>query len=354
MFEKIFIESEIIQNQRTQHILDKLKVNINHQSIYPISKIEDYFGKVKKPYLQKRDNLNLFIGKKKGQLLKTTPAAYGTTSGRHYYFIHAYNCIYECSYCYLQGHFHSPDLVIFINHEEILREMKNICQQYADETIWFHAGEFSDSLVLSHITGELPLYHQFVLENQNAVIELRTKSANIKELLKLTPHPRFIASFSLAPAQQISDYDLKTPPLKTRLLAISSLNKSRHPIGLHFDPIIYSCDVFDDYHCLLKELKQHIELADIEYLSLGVVRFTKDVFSQVQKNYPQAKFFSHELEKDPDGKIRYSKTLRFYLLKKISQLCQESGIPKDKIYLCMEETERRDSIALNSGNQKSL
>ena len=73
MFEKIFYEKDTFSNPRTQYVLNKFK-GIPHVEI---SKIEDIFGRVKKPYIQKRTNLNLFIGEKKGHLVKETPNAYG-------------------------------------------------------------------------------------------------------------------------------------------------------------------------------------------------------------------------------------------------------------------------------------
>ena len=238
-----------------------------------ISKIEDIFGRVKKPYLQKRTNLNLFIGEKKGQLVKETPDAYGLSGDPHYYFIHSYNCLYECDYCYLQGYFHSPDLVFFINHEEIIEEMRAIIKKNGPHKIsWFHAGEYSDSLALSHITGELPLYFDFFRNLKNAKLELRTKSANIKELKALKPSKNIIVSFSLSPKEQIKDHDLKTPPLQTRLKAMETLDKLGHPIALHLDPIIFCEDFKSQYEEMLESLFKHISPERIEYISLGVVR----------------------------------------------------------------------------------
>src|SRR3989337_415915 len=101
MFERIFLEKEVKDQIRAQEILK----NLGRSDFEIIEKIDDIFGKVKKPYLQKRESLNLFIGKKRGTLVKQAPNAYGVLGEPHFYFIHAYNCIYECQYCYLQGYF---------------------------------------------------------------------------------------------------------------------------------------------------------------------------------------------------------------------------------------------------------
>ncbi|MEL6821384.1 MAG: hypothetical protein AAFP70_06475, partial [Calditrichota bacterium] len=107
MFECLFLEEQVKDNKYAMRILEAFP----DVPVRDIRKVEDVFGRVKKPYLQKRTNLNLFIGRKEGNLVKEAPDAYGLDGEPHFYFIHAYNCIYECEYCYLQGYFNSPDLV---------------------------------------------------------------------------------------------------------------------------------------------------------------------------------------------------------------------------------------------------
>ncbi len=333
MFEKVFVEKEILQHPRTQLIIKKLNV----KNITPIEKFDQVWGIVKKPYLQKRNNLNLFIAKKRGTLVKEAPPAYGALGSPHYYFIHAYNCLYECAYCYLQGYFNSPDLVFFINHEDILNEIENILKKHrTDEAIWFHAGEFSDSLALSHITDEIPLYFDFFSKHPQAFLEFRTKSGNVSPLLKCPSLPNVIISFSLSPQKQIKTYDLKTPPLKKRLKALKKTAEAGHPIGLHFDPIIYSPHIFEEYEQLLKEIFNTVPSTQIEYISLGVVRFTKDVYYQVQQNYPNLPIFYQELDTSFDKKVRYPRPFRMWILNKIRELCFEHLGDYEKIYLCME------------------
>ena len=57
MFEKIFVEEKIIDHPKVEFIKSKFP----NSEIRIISKVEDVFGRVKKPYLQKRTNLNLYV-----------------------------------------------------------------------------------------------------------------------------------------------------------------------------------------------------------------------------------------------------------------------------------------------------
>ena len=331
MFEKVFIEKGVIDSKYTQRILSKLKCT----EYTELEKVEDVWGRVKKPYLQKRKTLNLFIGRKVGELVKETPDAYGIGTQKHYYFIHAYNCIYECQYCYLQGYFNTPDIVLFVNHDEIIEQMQLRVDQNPDA--WFHAGEFSDSLALSHLTGEWDEYWDFFKRNQEAKLELRTKSVNLKSILDLEPLSNIYVSFTLAGFKEGKEFDLKTPSVKARLSAIKKLVEKGFMIGLHFDPIIYTDTTIESYENIIKMIAEIIPPHLLGYISIGVVRFTKDVYREVENNYSDSPMLLQNFNKSFDGKVRYSKPMRMWILNTVRDICLKNKIEDKKIYLCMEE-----------------
>lgn len=332
MWNEVYVEEGISSHPRVVSILQKLK-----KAPLIIPRYDDLWGRSKKPYLQKRDTLNLFLARKEGQLLKLAPDAYGSAGDPHYYFIHAYNCIYECQYCYLQGYFNTPDIVLFINHEEIIQEMQNLVDASPDKKIWFHAGEFSDSLALTHLTGELNLYHEFCEKNPTAIIELRTKSVNTKELEKLSPLPNFIVSFSLSPKDMARRVDLKTPSAESRLKAMTLLREKGYKLGAHFDPIIYEDHFKESYEEFLRTMNELDLTKRLEYLSLGVVRFTKDVYREVERNYPDSVLHTGPMVKSFDGKVRYHRPMRMWMMNSIKDLALRFGVQDEAIYLCMEE-----------------
>ncbi|MCB0486596.1 MAG: hypothetical protein KDC47_10410 [Flavobacteriaceae bacterium] len=332
MFKQIFIERESLNNKYTQNILTYFK-NIPTQQI---EKIEDIWGRSKRPYLQKRTDLNLFIGRKKGELIKKAPHAYGIDRGLHYYFIHAYNCIYECQYCYLQGHFNTPDIVLFVNHDEIIQEMTRLLLENPAEEIWFHAGEFSDSLALSHITKEYDAYWKFFELNPRAQLELRSKSVNTRELERLRPLGNVHISFTISSAEQAKIYDLKCPSIKARISAIKKLALLGHKIGIHLDPLVINDHFESEYQQLTSDLFTEVPVKQISYVSIGVVRFTKDVFYEVKKNYPKSPYLAQDMIKSFDGKLRYPRPIRMWAINKVRQMCIDYGVSESLIYRCME------------------
>lgn len=341
-FSKLYIEKDILLNPHGNLVLKKLKKLFTENDTHLIDNYQDIFQKFYKPYLQKRTNLNIFIAQKKGQLVKKAPKAYAGSEDNRYYFIHAYNCLYECNYCYLQGFFKSPDLVIFINHQEIINEIEGLIikerNEFPNRPIWFHAGEYSDSLALSHLSQELPLYFNFFKKYPQAFLELRTKSNNVNELLKLPPENNIITSFSLSPQSHIKANDLNTPSLKLRLKAIKKLKEKRHPLALHLDPIMYTDNFKIEYQELLQTIIEEIPLSEFRYISLGVIRFTKEVYQKVKEHYPEASYLNKDLmTKSNDNKYKAIHPLRFHMLQTIKELCLNFGANYEGLYSCMEQ-----------------
>ena len=330
MFRQIFVEKEVEKSPYTQNILSRLRAPVT-----TIDRYDQIWGQKKKPYLHKRDSLDLFIAKKRGNLVKEAPQAYGGQAGKHFYFIHAYNCIYECEYCYLQTHFQTPDLVLFVNHEEIINEMQEIVDAHQGD-IWFHAGEFSDSLALSHLTHELPAYFDFFKKNPRAKLEIRTKSVNIKPLMALDPRKNIFISFSVGSEYATQAYDHKTPSLTTRLRAIQKLRQKGFQIGLHFDPLVYTENFKEESKLTIKKVKETIALDEVSYLSVGVIRSTDNLFNQMKKNYPESSINHGQFVKTESNMFRYPRPMRMWMMNTFKEALIQNGCPKEVIYFCME------------------
>jgi spore photoproduct lyase len=75
----------------------------------------------------------------------------------------------------------------------------------------------------------------------------------------------------------------------------------------------------------------------LAYISIGVVRFTRDTYKDVVKNYPKSYITNYDYSKSFDGKIRYNKPMRMWIMNTVKDLCLKAGVDENKIYLCMEE-----------------
>ena len=76
---------------------------------------------------------------------------------------------------------------MFINHDEMLDEIKDVLLAEGDKKIVFHAGELCDALDFDDLTGLsgklIPLFSEY----PNARLELRTKTTTIDNLLNIKP-----------------------------------------------------------------------------------------------------------------------------------------------------------------------
>jgi spore photoproduct lyase len=76
---------------------------------------------------------------------------------------------------------------------------------------------------------------------------------------------------------------------------------------------------------------------NLEYLSLGVVRFTKDVFREVERNYPDSPLHSTPMIKSFDNKVRYNHPMRMWMMNTVKEQAIQYGVRPHALYLCMEE-----------------
>jgi spore photoproduct lyase len=160
---------------------------------------------------------------------------------------------------------------------------------------------------------------------------------NTKEIVKLEALPNFIVSFSLSPTPMAKRVDLKTPSTLARLKTMEELKNLNFPVAAHFDPIIYEDKLKESYDELLKSLEEKDLTQRLEYLSLGVVRFTKDVYREAEKNYPDSVIHSGPMVKSFDGKVRYHRPMRMWMMNAIKDLAISRGVKEERIYLCMED-----------------
>lgn len=316
--------------------------------VVEIEKLNDVFGAIEKPFGQGK--VDLFLATKKGKLVKEAPPAYGISKNknyRHYYFLHCFNCIYHCHYCYLQGYFRNPDIVVFVNRQAILSSILQIIEKSREkgEIPFFYSGEFSDSLALGELTEEIRDYLHFFQQHSYGRLELRTKSVKIAPLLTYAQQhnapQNVIIAYSLAPQSSIERYEEKTPSLKARLNSIKKLIEAGYNIAIHLDPII------DDPNASLEKTYGEVfeKITNIsgiiektQYLSLGALRFSSNSYRKIKKNHFFSSMFSTPMRRCNNNNMKqYDIALRQKIFGTVEKLAMHYGFPSSKIYRSMEE-----------------
>ena len=280
--------------------------------------------------LQKRRPALILAEKHRGFVLPA-PEGYGIGARRNYYFSHMLNCLYDCRYCFLQGMYRSAHYVWFVNYEDFQREIRQIADT-SPEPAHFFSGYDCDSLALEPLTRFAENFLPLFRELPNALLELRTKSTQIRTLLDREAPPNCVVAFSFTPEEIAAAIEHKTPDNLRRLEALRKLQARGWPIGLRFDPVIYQAGCKEQYRRLFAEIFRVIDGERLHSVTLGVFRQPEAFFKTMERLYPEEALFAGPLVAR-DGRVSY----RAELEEDLFGFCREEllqYIPEEKFFPC--------------------
>jgi spore photoproduct lyase len=242
----------------------------------------------------------------------------------------------DCSYCILQTYFHPPLLQYFVNHDDLLGELDHL---FSNRTLSrIGTGEFTDSMIWDNLTDLSDLLVSKFSKQSRAVLELKTKTVDIKPLKALHHNRKTIVSWSLNTPRIIKNEERHTSSLSARLHAAAKCESWDYPLGFHFDPLVVYDGCEKEYTSVVEQLFSNISYRNIVWISLGTFRFVPALKQIIEKRFPNSKIIYGEFISGLDGKMRYFKPLRINLYKKIVT-CIRDYAPDVLIYLCMEDDE---------------
>lgn len=329
MIETLYIETAVRDHPRTQSILARFP---------KATKIEcERYGEVFNPKAQnfrlQKQNPSLIIAEKYHGHLLEAPLGYGIGAKRNYYFSHMLNCLYDCRYCFLQGMYRSAHYVLFVNYEDFHREIKKIALEQPNEEIHFFSGYDCDSLALEPVTGFAASFLAlFATLPNNALLELRTKSTQVRSLLEREPIENCVVAFSFTPDEIAQALEHKAPNVQRRLDALEKVQANGWKIGLRFDPMIYQKNYRSQYQVLFDTIFQKIDHSLLHSVNLGAFRLPDNFFKKLRNLYPDEILFASPME-STRGMMAYKKEIE----DEMTAFCQEQllrHIPTEKYYPC--------------------
>ncbi len=292
MVDIVYVEHDVRDHPRTLSILKRLK----NANVVEIERYSEVFNPKAQNFRLQKNNPALIIAKKHKGFVLPTPDGYSIGSQHNYYFSHMLNCLYDCRYCFLQGMYQSANYLLFVNYEDFFDEIKQLAQRTPNEAVWFFSGYDCDSLAyepVSHFTE----YALKALENiDNAYLELRTKSTQIRQLLNSTPNPRVIPAFSFTEAHSHEQLENGVPSISKRIASMKKLEQHGWQLGLRFDPLVYHPNYQQNFKQLLADIFSQLDASKIHSVSLGVFRLPKQTFKKMHDLYPQEKLFNQSFD----------------------------------------------------------
>ncbi len=305
MINTIYIEEEITGHPRVQSLLKRFPEATN----IVCERYGEVFNRKSQNFRLQKKQPALILAKRHKGLVLPTPKQYGIGAEHNYYFSHMLNCLYDCRYCFLQGMFQSAHYVLFVNYEDFIDDMQSLLNKHENEAVHFFSGYDCDSLALDPVTNFTTEFLPFFTKNPHALLELRTKSTQIRSLVKQEPIKNCVIAFSFTPDKIARALEHKAPSVEKRINAILDLQNAGWQIGLRFDPLIYTRDYATEYTTLFNNIFSRLDTDFIHSVSLGGFRLPKDYFRKLEKLYPEEKLFSSPLVEE-DNSISYPAHIR--------------------------------------------
>ena len=331
--QKIFITRDSESLPLTQRILKNLSqikveyVQDPQDLIEEIQISRDSIGEGKK---------YLLITRQRGHYVKPCPCTPHYV-GCNYFIINAdLNCPLDCSYCILQAYLDNPLITVHADTDKMWKHLDDFLQKNRGRLLRIGTGELGDSLALDPITERSTELISYFSTRSNAFFELKTKTANIKNLLELKPPENVVIAWSINSRQMAFTEELGAPDIKGRLEAARLVSRSGYRVAFHFDPLILYQGWEQGYAEVIEELMAGIDQKKIAWISLGSLRFPPSLKAVIQKRFPQTKITHQEFIKGRDGKLRYPKPVRLWLYGKVVEFLKNAGAESISIYFCME------------------
>ena len=330
---KLYIDQQVLHSPQVVSIRSRIPnvpVSVVHSSK------EVYQSVLSSDNPVQKGKTILFLTRNKGAFIKPCPGTRSYTCCGYQILHMGTYCTMDCSYCILQAYFHPPLLQYFVNHDELLVELDRL---FLNKTLArIGTGEFTDSMIWDNWTDLSNLLVPKFSKQSRAVLELKTKTVNIKTLKALHHNHKTIVSWSLNTPRIIKNEERHTASLSARLRAAAKCESWGYPLGFHFDPLVIYDGCEEEYANVVEQLFSHISSENIVWISLGTFRFVPALKPIIQKRFPNSKIIYGEFISGLDGKMRYFKPLRIDLYRKIVSYIRDYA-PDVMIYLCMEDDE---------------
>jgi spore photoproduct lyase len=248
----------------------------------------------------------------------------------------ASNCPMDCSYCFLQEYLaDNPAFQVYANYANAFDELERATQRASGRALRVGTGELADSLAFDRMTGISRDLVEFCASRESLLLELKTKTDEIDNLLTVDPRGRTLVSWTLSPPRVFSSSEKRTASPAARLASARRVLEAGYKVGFHLDPVIAYPGAERDYIELLDDLFDTISPERIAYISLGGLRMTPALRSAARRRHPQDPLLCGEEVFAPDGRYRTFTPLRASLLRRLERRIAAAS-PAIMRYLCME------------------
>ena len=329
--QKIIVEKAVVDQPLTGNILTGFK----GLPVELVDKVSlDSIG---------RDPDLLVIAKQKGRFVKKCPGTPIYQCCDYYILNLGIGCSFNCHYCYLHQYMNTP-FIVYANLSDLADEVREFAAARPDKFLRLGSGEFIDSVAFDEIANVNEVLIPTFANIDNVLFEVKTKSRNIKHLLDIDHGGKVVVSWSVNSQAMTELEEPEADSLAARLEAATACRNAGYKIGWHFDPLIHYPGWESDYKRTIDLIFDHVEPADIAWISLGALRFKPALKPIIKRKFPASRLLYGELVPGLDGKLRYFRPIRQEMFGRLIEHIR-SYSREVPVYLCMENKD----IALEVG-----
>lgn len=293
-FSHIYVEKSAVNFKTTMDILSKFQ---NSTEVY-IDNYKDVFNRTKQDYnIQKRTQNLILAVQNNNFIYKGSDMCEDFGEKNFYYSSSILNCMYGCEYCYLRGLYQSGNIVIFVNIDDFINKA---IEESIDKKIYLCISYDSDLLAFENITGFVKKWIEAASQNENLLIEIRTKSTNFRAVKELSIPDNVIFAWTVLPDEVIKKYELKVPSLNDRLNSIKEATQKGVQVRLSIEPIMKISNFKEVYKKFAYEVFNVIDAAKIRDINVGSFRVKNEQLKRMRKLNPYSSIFAHKFVKIKD------------------------------------------------------
>lgn len=282
---------------------------------------------------------HLYLTRHKGQFFKACPATREYRCCDYHVLNTGMNCPIDCVYCILQAYLNNPWLSFYINVDDLLAEIDLVLRENRDKVYRIGTGEFTDSLAIDRLTALSKNLVTHIAGHENAMLELKTKSAVIENLQGLAHNGKTVIAWSLNSRQVLQKEEIRAASLDERLAAARKCIDWGYKLAFHFDPIIEHEGWEEGYSETIERLYASVPADKIVWISMGALRYLPKLKEIGIGRFPGSRMYFQEFVEGLDGKSRYFRDNRVRLYKFIYSKLKERAAERTCIYFCMESDE---------------
>ena len=240
-------------------------------------------------------------------------------------------CSFGCSYCTIQTFYGEVAEL-----EDGLAEKLAAVELDPEQLYHVGTGQSSDSLIWGNRGGVLDALVGFARRHPNVVLELKTKSDNVRPLLERDDLPaNLVCSWTLNTETVIRNEEHGTASLERRLAAARQMVERGSRVGFHFHPMVLHDGWRAEYGRIATRLLNEFLPDEVLFVSMGAVTFIKPVVREIRRRGGETKILQMDLVPDHHGKLTYPDETKVELF---GHLFERLGPWHEGVffYLCME------------------